>query len=566
MIISGDDVNYTSQQLIDNQLIERIPTQDTNDYLPTANSLIISYSGSDSYDFPPFKLDIANNSNFSITLNNNTGITFITSTPATDIILPNSTNTYLFYRFGPGIIHIYSIKNSPLGSLDFNKILIGNSSNISSEQSISGDVTIDNNGVSVVTKINGNDLGNTSIVSGNMLIASGTNWVSKSVSGDVVLDSSGSMILDSSGVTAGDYISSDITVNSKGIITAASNGTVNFPLTDDYIFIGNGLNTATGYAISGDIDITNSGVSTVTAINGAPLGLDITPNNIYKSLIADGTSWNSTLITSSTFDLLANNIQLDLTLQDSGILGPVDPPLFCGLSNVTVDTYGRITAKSVVTNPFWTYDFYTSVDTGRVYAANDIVGGVIKRQILLPISGSFADTLPIQSNMIAAIPESYRTTGDVSIECTFINSSGLSTIELINPSYSTGNAYVGYYRNFTQVSGTTINCYIGDPSGGLADDIVQSINFYASSLVTAVRSGTNVQQTPTNQSFSVLANQSVVRQDITYTANASNITINYINTGAVQILTSTNNIYVVFKSGAVTANTIYTAMTGNSSF
>lgn len=71
----------------------------------------------------------------------------------------------------------------------------------------------------IVSKINGVALGSTTATSGNILIGSGSAWVTKAISGDATLASTGALTLAS--VVSGST-NTKITYNAKGLVTAGS--------------------------------------------------------------------------------------------------------------------------------------------------------------------------------------------------------------------------------------------------------------------------------------------------------------------------------------------------------
>ncbi|MFA4836956.1 MAG: hypothetical protein WC749_12900, partial [Dehalococcoidia bacterium] len=81
------------------------------------------------------------------------------------------------------------------------QVFVGNGSNVAAGVAVSGDITIDNAGVTTVGKINGISLGATSAPSGALLIGSGTSWVSQAVTGDVTINNTGVTSIGSSKVT-----------------------------------------------------------------------------------------------------------------------------------------------------------------------------------------------------------------------------------------------------------------------------------------------------------------------------------------------------------------------------
>lgn len=86
-----------------------------------------------------------------------------------------------------------------------------------------------------VVKINGVALGTTTAMAGNMLLGSGTQWVSNAMSGDATINASGALTLANTAVTPAAYTVNGqalFTVDSKGRITSASNATISGTVTN----------------------------------------------------------------------------------------------------------------------------------------------------------------------------------------------------------------------------------------------------------------------------------------------------------------------------------------------
>ena len=163
-----------------------------------------------------------------------------------------------------------AIDYSKLASMTSASILLGNGSNVPTVTAVTGDVTINNTGV---TAIGANKVtlaqeaqmatasfkGRTTAGTGNVEVLTATqatailnNMVGDSGSGGT----KGLVPAPAAGdAAAGKFLKADGTWAAGGVPT----------LTDAHIFVGNASNTATDVAVTGDISITNAGVTAIAS-------------------------------------------------------------------------------------------------------------------------------------------------------------------------------------------------------------------------------------------------------------------------------------------------------------
>lgn len=181
-----------------------------------------------------------------------------------------------------------AIDYSKLAPLTSGNIVLGNSSNVATSTAVSGDVTISNAGVTAISSgviVNADISASAAIdysklaalTSGNILIGNASNVAtSTAVTGDITISNAG--------VTA---IASGAIVNADINASAAIDYSKLATLTAGNIVLGNSSNVATSTAVTGDITISDAGVTAIA--NGAIVDADINASaEIAVSKLADG--------------------------------------------------------------------------------------------------------------------------------------------------------------------------------------------------------------------------------------------------------------------------------------
>ena len=183
-----------------------------------------------------------------------------------------------------------AIDYSKLAALTSGNIVLGNASNVATSTAVTGDVTISNTGV---TAISSGVIVNADI---NASAAIDYSKLASLSSGNIVLGNAsnvatstavtGDITISNAGVTA---ISSGVIVNADINANAAIDYSKLASLTAGNIVLGNASNIATSTAVTGDITINSSGVTAIAS--GVIVDADINAGaEIAVSKLADGSA------------------------------------------------------------------------------------------------------------------------------------------------------------------------------------------------------------------------------------------------------------------------------------
>ncbi len=152
--------------------------------------------------------------------------TYITQTVNADLVnsqaLSSLASGFVKVTTGSGVLT--STANTTIQTAD-----IGNGQVTAIKMVNSGVFTGDISGTfpaTTVAKINGVTLGSTVATNANVLIADGTQWVTRAVSGDATIGNTGTLTLSTSGVTAASYGLHIATYDAKGRATSATTRTI----------------------------------------------------------------------------------------------------------------------------------------------------------------------------------------------------------------------------------------------------------------------------------------------------------------------------------------------------
>ena len=207
------------------------------------------------------------------------GLTRVITPADADITLVNTTDGTIS---NANVNALAAIDFSKLALLSSANILVGNGSAIATSVAMTGDIAIDNTGLtSIVSGVIVNDDINASaaidfsklasLTSANILVGDGSNVAtSVTMTGDITISNFG--------VTS---IGTGVIINADVNASAAIEFSKLESLTSANILVGSGANVATSVGVSGDVNIDNAGLVTAQpeiitdkTLKGSPIGAD----------------------------------------------------------------------------------------------------------------------------------------------------------------------------------------------------------------------------------------------------------------------------------------------------
>ena len=188
-------------------------------------------------------------------------------------------------------------------------------------------------------------------------LLSGHIYVGSSVGTPTDVSPTGDVTLDSTGLITVVQIEGGVIPTSAKITgTNASKQLVATALSDTHIYVGNGSNRPVDVAVTGDVTLDNTGLSTVVQIEGGaiPTSAKITGTNASKQLVAAALSDNHIYVGNGSNLPVDVAVTGDVSLADTGltvVVGleavPLDATTVGAPTNAQVITYNLSASKYV---------------------------------------------------------------------------------------------------------------------------------------------------------------------------------------------------------------------------
>lgn len=345
-----------------------------------------------------------------------------------------------------------AIAYSKLAALTSANILVGNGSNVATSVAMSGDVTISNAGVAAIASgviVNADIAAGAAIdysklaalTSANILVGSAGNVAtSVAVTGDVTISNAG--------VTA---IGSGVIVNADIGAAAAIDFSKLAALTSANILVGSAGNVATAVAVTGDVTISNAGVTAIAATVIVDADINAAAAIAFSKLA--GLPSANILVGSAGNVATAVAVTGDVTISDAGVTAIaatviVDADInaaaaiaFSKLAslasaNILVGSAGNVATSVAVTG-----DVTISNAGVTAIAADSIVDADVNTAAAIAYSklASLASA-NILVGSAGNVATSVAMSGDVTISNTGVTTIGTGAVDLamINPNTLTG--------------------------------------------------------------------------------------------------------------------------------
>lgn len=300
--------------------------------------------------------------------------------------------------------------------------------------------------------------GKLSLTNGNLLIGDSSNLSKEvTISGDATLDSNGVLTLANTSVTPGSYTNTDITVDSKGRIISIANGIPSGPDIDEVTGTANRIDVVNNVVDISENYVGQSSINTVGALTSGSLASGfgvVTPalggtgvNNGSNKLTLGGdltTSGNypTTLTTTGNTTLTLPTSGIVATLSDLPVIPPI--PVITGTNN-------RIDVVNDVVDISTSYVGQSSINTVGTLTSGSLASGF---GIVSPAlggtgvnNGSKTITLGGDLTTSGNYPTTLTTTGTTSL--TLPTTGTLATLDDI---VSGGGAVPGGSNNSIQIN------------------------------------------------------------------------------------------------------------------